>query len=182
MRPSGAITNTSVTARLACWPHRFALCKVHALVKDRHRSREFIEFLELSIPLSGHTAIKLILDNHSATSPRRPEPGSPIGPPAASNSPSHQTRLLAQPVEGFFPSSPAPSCAHPCHLQTGTQGSHHGCMDTSTTIPSSTHGPTTRSSRLIIRTWNDELGVRNGPRTGWLGARIRPGNDGIKSR
>jgi transposase len=41
--------------------------KVHALVKDRHRSREFIEFLKL---LDGayptHTAIKVILDNHSA--------------------------------------------------------------------------------------------------------------------
>ena len=41
--------------------------KVHALVKDRHRSREFIEFLKLldaAYPIS--TAIKLILDNHSA--------------------------------------------------------------------------------------------------------------------
>ena len=40
---------------------------VHALVKDRHRSREFIEFLKLldaAYPTS--TAIKLILDNHSA--------------------------------------------------------------------------------------------------------------------
>ena len=41
--------------------------KVHALVKDRHRSREFIEFLKLldaAYPTS--TANKLILDNHSA--------------------------------------------------------------------------------------------------------------------
>jgi transposase len=41
--------------------------KVHALVRDRHRSREFVEFLKLldaAYPLS--TAIKLILDNHSA--------------------------------------------------------------------------------------------------------------------
>src|SRR3979490_2173171 len=41
--------------------------KVHALVKDRHRSREFVEFLKLldaAYPTS--TAIKLILDNHSA--------------------------------------------------------------------------------------------------------------------
>ncbi|MBX9847403.1 MAG: IS630 family transposase [Xanthobacteraceae bacterium] len=41
--------------------------KVHALVRDRHRSREFIELLKL---LDGAyptgTAIKLILDNHSA--------------------------------------------------------------------------------------------------------------------
>jgi len=41
--------------------------KVHALVKDRHRSREFIEFLQLlDAAYPAHTAIKLILDNHSA--------------------------------------------------------------------------------------------------------------------
>jgi transposase len=41
--------------------------KVHALVKDRHRSREFVEFLKLlDRAYPTHTAIKLILDNHSA--------------------------------------------------------------------------------------------------------------------
>ncbi len=41
--------------------------QVHALVKDRHRSREFIEFLKLlDATYPTHTAIKLILDNHSA--------------------------------------------------------------------------------------------------------------------
>jgi transposase len=41
--------------------------KVHALVKDRHRSREFIEFLKLvDAAYPSHTAIRLILDNHSA--------------------------------------------------------------------------------------------------------------------
>ncbi len=41
--------------------------EVHALVKDRHRSREFIEFLKLlDAAYPAHTAIKLILDNHSA--------------------------------------------------------------------------------------------------------------------
>jgi transposase len=41
--------------------------KVHALVKDRHRSREFIEFLKaLDAAYPAHTAIHLILDNHSA--------------------------------------------------------------------------------------------------------------------
>jgi transposase len=41
--------------------------RVHALVKDRHRSREFIEFLKLlHAAYPTHTAIKLILDNHSA--------------------------------------------------------------------------------------------------------------------
>ncbi len=41
--------------------------KVHALVKDRHRSREFIEFLELvDAAYPTDTAISLILDYHSA--------------------------------------------------------------------------------------------------------------------
>jgi transposase len=41
--------------------------KVHALVRDRHRSREFIEFLKLlHAAYPANTAIKLILDNHSA--------------------------------------------------------------------------------------------------------------------
>jgi transposase len=41
--------------------------KVHALVRDRHRSREFIEFLKLlDVAYPAGTAIKLILDNHSA--------------------------------------------------------------------------------------------------------------------
>jgi transposase len=41
--------------------------QVHALVKDRHRSREFIEFLTLlDTAYPTDTAIHLILDNHSA--------------------------------------------------------------------------------------------------------------------
>jgi transposase len=41
--------------------------KVHALVEERHRSREFIDFLKLvDAAYPAHTAIKLILDNHSA--------------------------------------------------------------------------------------------------------------------
>jgi len=41
--------------------------QVHALVKDPHRSREFIEFLKLlDAAYPTHTAIKLILDNQSA--------------------------------------------------------------------------------------------------------------------
>jgi len=40
---------------------------VHALVKDRHRSREFIEFLKLvDAAYAADTAIEIILDNHSA--------------------------------------------------------------------------------------------------------------------
>ena len=41
--------------------------KVYALVRDRHRSREFIEFLKLlDAAYPASTAIKLILDNNSA--------------------------------------------------------------------------------------------------------------------
>src|SRR5215472_3083929 len=41
--------------------------QIHALVRDRHRSCEFIEFLQLvDVAYPPHTAIKLILDNHSA--------------------------------------------------------------------------------------------------------------------
>ena len=41
--------------------------QVHALVRDRHRSREFIEFLGvLDMAYPAATAIKIILDNHSA--------------------------------------------------------------------------------------------------------------------
>jgi transposase len=41
--------------------------KIHVLVKDRHRSREFIDFLKLvDAAYPTHTAIRLILDNHSA--------------------------------------------------------------------------------------------------------------------
>src|SRR5580658_3178251 len=41
--------------------------KVHALVRDRHRSREFIEFLTLlDTAYPTHTVINVILDNHSA--------------------------------------------------------------------------------------------------------------------
>ena len=41
--------------------------QVHALVRDRHRSREFIEFLKLlDEAYPSDTAIRLILDNHSA--------------------------------------------------------------------------------------------------------------------
>jgi transposase len=41
--------------------------EVHALVRERHRSREFVEFLKLlEAAYPPDTAIKLVLDNHSA--------------------------------------------------------------------------------------------------------------------
>ena len=64
-------------ARSPCW--QASICspaKVHALVRDRHRSHEFVEFLKLldaAYPTS--TAIGLILDNHSAHISRETKPG-----------------------------------------------------------------------------------------------------------
>jgi transposase len=78
--------------------------KVHALVKDRHRSREFIEFLKL---LDGayptHTAIKLILDNHSAHISKETKvwlADQPAGRFEFTFTPKHGSWLNL--VEGFF--------------------------------------------------------------------------------
>ena len=60
-RPSRAIMNISATAPSVCID--LLTGQVHALVRDRHRSREFIEFLKLvDAAYPTHTAIKLILD------------------------------------------------------------------------------------------------------------------------
>jgi transposase len=41
--------------------------RVHARIEDRHRSREFVAFLQqLDVAYPADTAIRLILDNHSA--------------------------------------------------------------------------------------------------------------------
>ena len=68
MRPSHASMNISATARSACWPESISSpARFTPLVKDRHRSREFIEFLKLlDTAYPARTAVKLILDNHSA--------------------------------------------------------------------------------------------------------------------
>ena len=103
---------------------------VHALVKDRHRSREFIEFLKLlDAAYPAHTAIKLILDNHSAHHfPRKPKLGSPSSPPAASNSPSRPSTAPGSiSSRASFPSLPAPSCA--------TSASHRNRNSSSASSP-----------------------------------------------
>jgi hypothetical protein len=52
--------------------------EVYTLVKDRHRSREFVEFLKLlDAAYPANTVIKLILDNHSANISTRRGHGSP---------------------------------------------------------------------------------------------------------
>jgi transposase len=78
--------------------------KVHALVRDRHRSREFIEFLKLiDAAYPASTAIKLILDNHSAHISRETRTWLATRPPGRFEftfTPKHGSWLNL--VEGFF--------------------------------------------------------------------------------
>ena len=78
--------------------------KVHALVRDRHRSREFIEFLKrLDAAYPAGTAIKLILDNHSAHISRETRAWLDARPPgrfAFTFTPKHGSWLNL--IEGFF--------------------------------------------------------------------------------
>jgi transposase len=78
--------------------------KVHALVKDRHRSREFVEFLKrFDKAYSADTAIHLILDNHSAHISRETKAWlaeQPAGRFAFTFTPKHGSWLNL--VEGFF--------------------------------------------------------------------------------
>ena len=78
--------------------------KVHALVRDRHRSREFIEFLKLlDAAYPASTAIKLILDNHSAHISRETKTwlaSRPVGRFEFTFTPKHGSWLNL--IEGFF--------------------------------------------------------------------------------
>jgi transposase len=78
--------------------------KVHALVRDRHRSREFIEFLKLlDAAYPARTAIKLVLDNHSAHISRETQAwlaAQPAGRFEFTFTPKHGSWLNL--IEGFF--------------------------------------------------------------------------------
>ena len=78
--------------------------KVHALVRDRHRSCEFIEFLKLlDAAYPARTAIKLILDNHSAHISRETRAwldSRPAGRFEFTFTPKHGSWLNL--IEGFF--------------------------------------------------------------------------------
>jgi transposase len=102
--------------------------KVHALVKDRHRSREFIEFLKLlDAAYPARTAIRLILDNHSAHISKETRAW-------LANAPVHRFEFVFTPkhgswlnlIEGFFQTCALRAAPHPRRLQAGTQGSPHG--------------------------------------------------------
>jgi transposase len=78
--------------------------QVHAIVKDRHRSREFIEFLKLiDAAYPAETAIKVILDNHSAHISKETKSwlaDQPAGRFEFTFTPKHGSWLNL--VEGFF--------------------------------------------------------------------------------
>jgi transposase len=78
--------------------------KVHACVEDRHRSREFVGFLKkLDAAYPTDTAIKLILDNHSAhvsNETKRWLAAQPEGRFTLVFTPKHGSWLNL--VEGFF--------------------------------------------------------------------------------
>jgi transposase len=78
--------------------------QVHALVRDRHRSREFIEFLQLlDDAYPAHTAIKMIVDNHSAHISKETNAWlakQPVGRFHFTFTPTHGSWLNL--IEGFF--------------------------------------------------------------------------------
>src|ERR1700721_1826292 len=78
--------------------------KVHALVRVRHRTREFIEFLKLlDAAYPASTAIKLILDNPPAHTSRETRPWLDPRPPGRFDftfTPKHGSWLNL--IEGFF--------------------------------------------------------------------------------
>ena len=108
--------------------------KVHALAKDRHRSREFIEFLELlDAAYPAQTAIKLILDNHSAHISKETrawlasQPAHRFEFTFTPNASRASARLLAQSRRGLlFQTRPLRPAPHPRRIQAGTQGSPLG--------------------------------------------------------
>ena len=130
--------------------------RVHALVKDRHRSREFIEFLKLlDAAYPARTAIKLILDNHSAHISKETKAW-------LADAPAHRFDLSSRPStapgstssRASFPNSRAPCCATSVSLP--SRNSRIGSWPpwiTSTNIPSFTPGPISSTKLLdMIRT------------------------------
>ena len=114
MRASRGIMSTNAMARSACWPGSIRLTgKVHALVRERHRSCEFIEFFSWGCRLSGqhrdqadprqsfrtHFEGNPSLARHPAARPLRLYSSRPSTAPGSNL------------IEGFFLSLPAPSCA-----------------------------------------------------------------------
>jgi transposase len=105
--------------------------KVHALVRGRRRSREFIELLKLAdAAYPAHTVIKVILDNHSAHISKETRAW-------IAKQPAHRFEFTFTPkhgswlnlIEGFFQARPLRPASYPRCIQTGTLGSHHAAIE-----------------------------------------------------
>jgi transposase len=103
-RPSHAITNKRHGTVSLLAGIDLLTGQVHALVRDHHRSCEFIEFLKLvDAAYPAHTAIKLILDNHSAHISKETNAWlakQPVGRFQFTFTPTHGSWLNL--IEGFF--------------------------------------------------------------------------------
>jgi transposase len=119
--------------------------KVHALVRDRYRSREFIEFLKLlDAAYPTGTAIHLILDNQSAHTSRETRAWlaeQPAGRFDFTFTPKHGSWLNL--IEGFF-SKLARSVLRHIRVVSKQELKERlmAAVDSSTTIPSFIPGPT----------------------------------------
>jgi transposase len=119
--------------------------KVHPLVRDRHRSREFIEFLKLlDTAYPASTAVKLILDNHSAHISKETRTWlatRPAGRFEFTFTPKHGSWLNL--IEDFFSKFARSVLRHIRVAQSRSSRSASRLASTrSIATPSSTHGPT----------------------------------------
>jgi hypothetical protein len=98
-------------------------------VKDRHRSREFIEFVKLlDAAYPARTAIKLILDNHAGHICKETKEWLAAQQPGRFEftfTPTHGSWLNPH-RDLLFQLRPLRSPSHPCGLKTGAQAAHHG--------------------------------------------------------
>ena len=131
IRPWRAITSTSATARSACWPA--SICsrpgpRPRQGSPPKPRIHRIPQASRRAYPT--HTAIKLILDNHSAHISKETKAwlaDQPVGRFEFTFTPKHGSWLNL--VEGFFSKLARSVLRHIRCIQTGTQGPHHGRMD-----------------------------------------------------
>src|SRR4051812_21622184 len=113
-KPSPATTNTRHGTLSLLAGIDLLTGRVHASIYDRHRSREFVDFLrQLDRAYPTQTAIKLILDNHSAhvsKETKRWLAEQPDGRFSFVFTPKHGSWLNL--VEGFFSKMTRPVLRH----------------------------------------------------------------------
>jgi len=129
--------------------------KVHAMVEDRHRSREFVAFLKrLDKAYSADTAIHLILDNHSAHISRETKAWLAEQPSGRFKFTFPSTAPGSTSSRASSPSWPGPCCAISASRPNKSSGIASWPPSTSSiAIPSFTPGPTNSTRPLdMIRT------------------------------